>query len=149
MGYWGETGGHCSLDSCWLAGAPSHRGLLYDFRDREDGEEGRKESLRLRSGLWITSFIRLFIHLSNHLKNKYQATYTTDLDSWIHNYKGDMQGTTGSSVELSVCEELIGPVCRSRDWTHAFISYLGTIWLHDHLILLKKKKMPGMIPANI
>lgn len=62
MGYWGETGGHCSLDSCWLAGAPSHRGLLYDFRDREDGEEGRKEG-EPQAEVWpLDNFIHSLIH---------------------------------------------------------------------------------------
>lgn len=51
----GEAGGHCSRGGCWLAGVPSRTRLLYDFRQR--GLKRRKKNLRLRSGLWIISFI--------------------------------------------------------------------------------------------
>lgn len=50
-----------------------------------------------------------------------------------------MQGIIGSSVELSIRDQVLGPVCWSRDWTRLFVGYLGTIWLHDYLIFLKKK----------
>lgn len=43
------------LGGGWLAGVPSRTQLLYDFRQR--GLKRRKENLRLRSGLWIISFI--------------------------------------------------------------------------------------------
>lgn len=83
----GRTGEKQVAISHWMdAGLlepPPKGGFFMVSETERKGEKEGKESLKLRSRLWIISFIPLFIHLLNKLINKYQATYSTGFEQII------------------------------------------------------------------